>query len=146
MKRVLLAALIIALLVPSPGFARGWRGYRGGGHRGGGYWGGAVAAGIFGGFATGILLDRALAPWPAYYPEPYYPAPYYPGGYPYYSYPAPYYQPAPMIAAQPAPQAYQPPQQQYWYWCDNPQGYYPYVQQCPSNWRQVLPQPPPPTR
>jgi hypothetical protein len=135
MKRFVLVILLALLLVPSSSFAWGRRGH----------WGGAIAAGIFGGFATGILLDRALAPWPAYYPEPYYPGPYYPGGYPYYSYPAPYYQPAPVVAQQPAP-VYQQSQPQYWYWCDNPQGYYPYVQDCPSNWKQVVPQTSPPNR
>ncbi len=29
-----------------------------------------------------------------------------------------------------------------WYACDNPQGYYPYVPQCPGGWRQVAPTPP----
>ena len=28
-----------------------------------------------------------------------------------------------------------------WYYCDNPQGYYPYVQQCPGGWRAVAPTP-----
>jgi hypothetical protein len=30
----------------------------------------------------------------------------------------------------------------YWYYCDNPPGYYPYVPQCPSGWRPVAPTPP----
>src|SRR2546428_12259210 len=29
-----------------------------------------------------------------------------------------------------------------WYYCANPQGYYPYVQQCPGGWRPVAPTPP----
>jgi hypothetical protein len=29
-----------------------------------------------------------------------------------------------------------------WYYCDNPQGYYPYVQSCGSGWRQVPATPP----
>jgi len=29
------------------------------------------------------------------------------------------------------------PQPQFWYWCDNPQGYSPYVQNCAVPWRQV---------
>src|SRR5262245_54028112 len=28
-----------------------------------------------------------------------------------------------------------------WYYCDNPQGSYPYVQQCPGGWRAVAPTP-----
>ncbi len=58
-------------------------------------------------------------------------APYaYPYGYPY-AYPP--------VVVQPPPQAYvqPPPSQPSWYYCDNPQGYYPYVQQCPRGWRQV---------
>ena len=32
----------------------------------------------------------------------------------------------------------------YWYWCDNPRGYYPYVQQCNDEWQPVAPTPPGP--
>jgi hypothetical protein len=31
----------------------------------------------------------------------------------------------------------------YWYFCRNPQGYYPYVKQCPNGWLKVLPSPSP---
>jgi len=31
----------------------------------------------------------------------------------------------------------------YWYSCSSPEGYYPYVKDCPGGWRQVVPQPPP---
>lgn len=47
-----------------------------------------------------------------------------------------YVQPPPRVYVQP------PPPQPYWYYCDNPPGYYPYVQQCPGGWRQVNPVPP----
>ena len=33
-----------------------------------------------------------------------------------------------------------PPVQQYWYYCQNPQGYYPYVRDCQLGWVQVIPQ------
>jgi len=70
--------------------------------------------------------------------------PYYPYGYPYgypyyYGYPGPY----PYVYAPPEPAAYNgnlPPQQQTWYWCENPRGYYPSVQTCPAGWRPVTPQ------
>ncbi len=31
--------------------------------------------------------------------------------------------------------------QYYWYYCQDPQGYYPYVQQCPGGWQTVVPPP-----
>jgi hypothetical protein len=50
----------------------------------------------------------------------------------------------PPVYVQPPPQVYvqPPPPQAYWYYCDNPPGYYPYVPQCPAGWRQVTPTPP----
>jgi len=35
-----------------------------------------------------------------------------------------------------------PPPQQNWYYCDNPRGFYPYVQNCGAGWRAVPAQPP----
>jgi hypothetical protein len=29
----------------------------------------------------------------------------------------------------------------YWHYCRNPEGYYPYVKNCPNGWLQVAPQP-----
>jgi hypothetical protein len=40
------------------------------------------------------------------------------------------------------PIALPPSQTPSWYYCDNPQGYYPYVQQCPGGWNQVPARPP----
>jgi hypothetical protein len=63
--------------------------------------------------------------------------------YPYYYPPYPAYYPPPQGAPSQAPaQATGAPPQQFWYYCDNPQGYYPYVQNCSSAWRQVAPTPP----
>jgi hypothetical protein len=69
---------------------------------------------------------------------PWYPRPYY--AYPYY----PYY--PPVVTVPSSPPVYierEPPQlpSGYWYYCDNPQGYYPYVNECPQGWRQVDPVP-----
>ena len=64
------------------------------------------------------------------------PAPYaYPYRYPY-AYPP--------VVVQPPPQAYvqPPPPPPMWYYCANPQGYYPYVPHCPGGWRQVPATPP----
>ena len=41
--------------------------------------------------------------------------------------------PAPSAAA---------PAQGWWYWCGDPEGYYPTVRECPGGWQQVAPQPP----
>lgn len=43
-----------------------------------------------------------------------------------------------MPACTPPVYEQQPPQP-YWYYCQNPGGYYPYVQQCPNGWLQVVP-------
>ena len=79
-------------------------------------------------------------------------------GYPYYGYPYyPYYGAAPVIVEQPATEVYMQPDLQeaapsqpvetgYWYYCQNPQGYYPYVKQCPNGWMKVVPSPPPPQK
>jgi hypothetical protein len=81
------------------------------------------------------------------YPHPYYPSPYY-YPYPYYP-PDSYYPPVVAVPSQPpiyieqsspesAPQAVSS-----WYHCDNPEGYYPYIKECPGGWTAVSPTPPP---
>ena len=40
--------------------------------------------------------------------------------------------------------AYAPPQAQYWAYCRNPQGYYPYVSECSEGWLPVMPTSSPP--
>ena len=77
MKKLSAALLATLLMAPTPSFA--WGGWRHGRtvivHRDG-VNGAAIAAGVLGGLATGIILDRVLFPSPApvYYPEPaYYP-------------------------------------------------------------------------
>jgi hypothetical protein len=35
----------------------------------------------------------------------------------------------------------QPMETTYWYYCRNPQGYYPYVKQCQDEWMKVVPSP-----
>ena len=81
------------------------------------------------------------------YGYPYYP-PYY---YPYY-YPPVIVTPArpPVYIEQAPPSSYIPPDiaapsesdQYYWYHCDKPDGYYPYVKECPGGWKKVTPTPP----
>ena len=54
----------------------------------------------------------------------------------------------PLVVQQPPQQFIQqgpPPQQQsFWYFCPNPQGYFPYIRECPTGWLQVVPQLSPP--
>jgi hypothetical protein len=63
-----------------------------------------------------------------------------PPAYPYYPYYSSY--PAPPVVIEQQPQAYVQQNQQesdYWYYCQNPQGYYPYVKSCPGGWMKVVP-------
>jgi len=120
---------------------RGGHSPGGGGHPPSGAWGGHHGGGsrfFFGGSVV-------LGPWWPWYPwyssYPYYS--YYPS-YPYY----PYYYPAPSAAVQQQPPVYTEPapsqSEYYWYYCQNPQGYYPYVKSCPGGWMKVVPQATPP--
>ena len=62
------------------------------------------------------------------------------GGYGGYGYGAPYgYPPAVYIQRQEAPRQQKPAN--YWYYCRNPEGYYPYVKQCAAGWIPVPPEP-----
>ncbi|MGZ5050741.1 MAG: hypothetical protein ACXWAS_06755 [Methylobacter sp.] len=76
------------------------------------------------------------------YPYPYYRDPFY---YPYYYPPQIITVPVtpPVYIQQPPPASQQYPSG-YWYYCHNPQGYYPYVKECPNGWQQVDPVPPSP--
>jgi hypothetical protein len=68
--------------------------------------------------------------WPMF---PYYSYPYY---YPPYPYPAPGY---PEVAQSPTAPATAPAPA--WYYCDDPQGYYPYVRSCNHAWQSVPAEP-----
>jgi len=73
-----------------------------------------------------------------------------PFGYPWYA-PPNYYYPPTVIVRPAEPQVYieraapqtSAPSQPVWYYCSNPQGYYPYVKECPGGWQHVVPAPPP---
>ncbi|MCX7174621.1 MAG: hypothetical protein NT159_12010 [Proteobacteria bacterium] len=74
-------------------------------------------------------------PWPGYY-----------YGYPPFYYP-PYPYP-PVVVSTSAPPVYiekqpavAPQAPAYWYFCSSPEGYYPYVNECPAGWQKVAPQP-----
>jgi hypothetical protein len=81
-----------------------------------------------------FVSPSIVVPFGAYW------GPYW-GSYPY-AYPYRYPYAYPPVVVQPSPQVIvQPPPSQYWYYCDSPQGYYPYVGQCPGGWRLVSPTP-----
>lgn len=74
---------------------------------------------------------------------------YYPRYYGWYSYPPVAVVPAPLVVES-SPFVYiekgangssssTPPD--YWYYCRNPRGYYPYVKECPGGWQEVAPLP-----
>jgi hypothetical protein len=73
--------------------------------------------------------------------------PWWPYGYAYpYAYPYPIYSPPVVVESSPPEYVEPAPQSsQYWYYCRSPQGYYPYVTECPGGWLPVAPQPGPPS-
>jgi hypothetical protein len=130
---LILAVLLLASVGPGHtwGGGRGWGGHGGGWHgggwHGGGWWGGPRIA---------IGIGPFWGPYWGPYWRPY--AYAYP-----YGYPPVVAVPSTQVYVQPsAPAAAQPPPSAYWYYCDNPRGYYPYVQQCPEGWQAVAPTPP----
>lgn len=93
-------------------------------------WGGLYGSGLWGGY---------YGPgWGAY-------------GYRGYGYIDPWYRPyymnPPVIGVPAQPPVYieqskpVPSRPNAWYYCRNPEGYYPEVKQCPDGWLQVAPQP-----
>jgi hypothetical protein len=151
-----LLAFILACTLPAyaagPGSYHGSGGYQGsGGYRGasgyhgsGGYYGSGNYHGHGGnnGHGNSYNFGFAIGPgWGGWRPGWWGPAyPYYPY-YPYYS--------APPVVVERQPQVYVQQNQQesgYWYYCQNPEGYYPYVKSCPGGWMKVVPDTVPPGR
>jgi hypothetical protein len=115
MKKIIsiaLMAMAMMLVDSSIGNAGGGHGHHNGGH-----------------FSTSFYVGPGWGPgW--WGPYPYYPY------YPYYS--------APPVVIQQQPQSYiqldsQEGEQSYWYFCKDPEGYYPYVKKCPKGWLKVMP-------
>lgn len=167
-KPALVVGLLLGMVINAPADARG-RGGHGGAHVSGRHSGGAHHGGHFGGrhhfgghkhFRGGHFRGHSGrhhfhghsrfgffigAPWG----WPYYPY------YPYYSY-YPYYRsyayPPAIIPAPSTPPVYieqsgasapaaAPPEPDYWRYCENPEGYYPYVKECPAGWQNVATRP-----
>ena len=115
-----LVAAILTLGVTTAYAADGGdrRGHHGGSiHHGGGFHHGGEFhhAGLFFGVGPHFLFSRR----PFFYPQ------------------------RRAISVAPAPPTAYVQQPRYWYYCRDPEGYYPYVNECPSGWMQVVPQSPP---
>jgi hypothetical protein len=114
---VAVALLALTLGTTSPALAGGgWHGGHGAFHGHGGH--------FHGRFFVGPRF------YPFYgYAYPYYYPPYYPYDY------------APPVVVTPPPTEYvqRPPVAGYWYYCQDPAGYYPTVASCPGGWTQVAP-------
>jgi hypothetical protein len=106
--------LLMVLLVASAMPAQAWHGH----HRHGHHWHRRSPV---------VIVPRVVVPFGSFWTPYAYP--------PVVVTPPPVYAPPPVYVKPPPPP-------QYWYYCDQLQGYYPYVQQCPGGWRQVLPTPP----
>lgn len=103
------------------------------------------------GFLLGsAILYSAMQPRTVYYAPP---VTYLPPAYSAVSVVQPYYVEQayagpPVMSAPPPPQnaaqisTLAMPGSQWWYFCKNPNGYYPYVRECQSGWEKVSPTPP----
>jgi hypothetical protein len=126
---VILAGLL--LISPVPGYTdRGGHGFKGHGFKGHGHRGHGHRGSHWHGGPRFFISPRVVVPFGSYW-RPY----WEPYGYPpVVIAPSPrvYVQPSPPVAATPTPPSY-------WYYCDESQAYYPYVQECPGGWRPVTP-------
>jgi len=150
---ICLATLMLGMTSGGSTWARGGHGGHGGhwGHHGGwgGYYGGFYPGYGFGAFGLGLGLGYGMGYGGYGYGGYGYGAPYYS---PYYAYPSVVTVPAaPSTYIQQQPYNQQQQQQDamqsapqapvnYWHYCRNPEGYYPYIRKCPDGWLQVVPQ------
>ena len=89
----------------------------------------------------GVFVGPYWGPWyPPWYYSPYYYPPYGPPIVVEET-PPPVYIEQQDLPPDAAPSS-APAQPSYWYYCDAQRAYFPYVQECPSGWQKVLPQPP----
>ena len=102
---------LVSLAILSAGAVSGYAG--GHGHHGGH-------------FSVSIWIGPG---WGYGWPGPYY-APYYP-----------YYAPRTVVVPRYREeiQAPAPEEEDYWYYCRKPEGYYPYIKKCPDGWMKVVP-------
>jgi hypothetical protein len=103
-----------------------------GGHHSGGHHSGGHHFSGHGGF--GVFIGPEFG-WPGYYGSAYY-SPYY------YDSPV-YVDQEDTVAPVPQPSATRQQPDNWWYYCQRTQSYYPYVKECAEEWLRVAPQPPP---
>jgi hypothetical protein len=147
---VCITLMLLGSVSPNAAWARG-------GHFHGGGLALGLGLGLLGGYGLGYGFYGRLPYYPPYYG--YAPA-YGPPGYGYggfapygYGY-APAYPPVvtvpsapvviqqqPQVVQSPPPASVPAPATNYWHYCRKPDGYYPYVKNCPGGWLQVAPQP-----
>jgi hypothetical protein len=140
-KAIAVTILLLGMTFSSVAWARGGGGSHGGGSDGGGAHSGGFHGGHgfhgSGGFhsghfrrgaSVGVIVGAPLL-LPYYYPS-YPPVGLAPNGPPVY---------IEQQGSNVPPNA----QAAYWYYCSDPEGYYPSVGQCNVPWEQVTPQPPP---
>jgi hypothetical protein len=138
-RTILRHAAVLALVCAVASVpAQAQRGPGGGGFRGGG---GDFHGRDFGHFAPGELRAWRGGAWQHGWHDGRYAWWWVTGGfwyfYPVPIYPYPTYVPPAVIVQQPPPVPTGLPPAQFWYFCDNPQGYYPYVAACDTPWREV---------
>lgn len=136
-KTLVMAGLLAVMALSATAQADPWHG----GHRHGG-----ASVGIY----VGPGFYGPGPGWGPYYPRAYYPSPYW-AAPPYPYYPPVVVTPAPVQVAPPVYIEQTPQQAQQaatpqaengsWYYCKQPEGYYPYVKECPQGWQKVPAQP-----
>ena len=148
MKQITVVCLVIVLIGSITSNSAWAHGGGGVGHVGGG-WGGHYRGGHYsGGWGYGHGGHNGYSSFGFYFGAPFYSYPYYsyPYQYPYYYPPAIITVPAtPPVYIQRSPSAAQQNPPGYWYYCNNPEGYYPYIKECLNGWQQVGPVPPAPS-
>jgi hypothetical protein len=126
MKTTVAIMVTIALLIAIPVSGKAWGGTR---------------------YSFGFNLGLGV---PGYYGPPGWGPRYYWGPPAVVVAPPPYVYPQPPVVVAPQqPQTYvqrNPEENNYWYYCQNPQGYYPYIKSCPGGWMKVVPDTVPPGR